>query len=63
MEGNRLSKPLFGKRTDLLYIDLKVFVTSESKLIRVLDTTKRSMDDVGMQWNEKKCAVTHVRRR
>ena len=39
-----------------------MFAAFESKLIRELGTTKRSIEEVGMQWNEKKCAVTHVRR-
>ena len=52
------------KVTDLLYIDdLKIFVSSESKLNRVMASTKSAMEDVRLQWNPKKCAVVHVRRR
>ncbi|PFX29473.1 Retrovirus-related Pol polyprotein from type-1 retrotransposable element R2 [Stylophora pistillata] len=40
-EGYKLSKPISVKVTDLLYIDdLKVFASSESKLSRVMESTK-----------------------
>ena len=59
----RWSKPVSAKITDLLYIDdLKVFAASESKLATVLKSTKLAMRDVGMEWNEKKCSVTHIKR-
>ena len=62
-EGYNLSKPNSAKVTDLLYIDdLKIFVSSESKLNRVMQSTKSAMEDVGLQWNPKKCAVAHVQR-
>ena len=58
-EGYRLSKPISAKITDLLHIDdLKVFAASESKLATAL----KSSLDVGMEWNEKKCSVTHIKR-
>ena len=62
-EGYRLSKPISFKVTDLLYIDdLKIFAASESKLNRVMNMVKTTMEDVGLAWNPKKCAVVHVRR-
>ena len=62
-EGYKLSKPNSAKVTDLLYIDdLKIFASSESKLNRVMESTKSTMEDVGLQWNPKKCAVVHVQR-
>ena len=62
-EGYKLSKPISVKVTDLLYIDyLKIFASSESKLNRVMESTKNAMEDVGLQWNSKKCAVVHVQR-
>ena len=55
-EGYKLSKPIIVKVTDLLYIDdLKIFASSESKLNRVMESTKNAMKDVGLQWNSKKC--------
>ena len=60
---DQLSKPISVKVTDLLYIDvLKIFACSESKLNRVMESTKSAMEDVGLQWNPKKCAVVHVQR-
>ena len=60
-ESYKLSKPISVKLTDLLYIDdLKIFASSESKLNRVMESTKNAMEDVGLQWNSKKCAVVHV---
>ena len=35
-------------------------MSSESKLNRVMESTKSAMEDVGLQWNPKKCAVAHV---
>ena len=62
-EGYKLSKPISFKVTDLLYIDdLKIFAASESKLNRVMNMVKTTMEDVGLAWNPKKCAVVHVRR-
>ena len=61
-EGYKLSKPISAKITDLLYIDdLKVFAASTTKMTRVLKATKESTKCMGMQWNEKKCAVTHMK--
>ena len=42
--------------------DMKIYVTSESKLDRVLKTTKVAMADIGLDFNEKKCAIAHVKR-
>ena len=62
-EGYTLSKPIGAKITDLLYVDdLKVYAASEGKLKRVLRETRVAMEDVGLQWNERKCAVVHVKR-
>ena len=62
-EGYKLSKPISAKITDLLYIDgLKVFAASAMKMTRVLKATKESTKCMGMQWNEKKCAVTHMKK-
>ena len=62
-EGYRLSKPIGAKITDLLYVDdLKVYAVSEGKLERVLRGTRVALEDVGLQWNERKCAVVHVKR-
>ena len=59
-----MSKPVSAKLTDLLYIIyvLKVFAASDSKLATELKSTKLAMRDVGMEWNEKKCSVTHIKR-
>ena len=62
-EGYKLSNPISAKMTDLLYIDdLKVFAVSATKMTRVLKATKESTKCMGMQWNEKKCAVTHMKK-
>ena len=45
-----LSKPISVKVIDLLYIDdLKMFASSESKLNRVMESTKSAMEDVRLQ--------------
>ena len=41
---------------------MKIYATSESKLDRVLKTTKVAMADIGLDFNEKKCAIAHVKR-
>lgn len=62
-KGYRLSKPIDTKFTDLLYIDdLKIFAASESRLSCVMKSVKTAMEDVGLQWNPKKCAVVHFKR-
>ena len=62
-EGYKLSKPIILKVTDVLYIDdQKIFASSESKLNRVVESTKNAMEDVGLQWNSKKCTVVHEQR-
>ena len=62
-EGYRLSKPIASKVTNLLYVDdRKVFAASEGKLNRVLKMAKlTAMENVGLQWNPKKCNVLHAR--
>ena len=58
-----MSKPISFKVTDLRYIDdLKIFAASESKLNRVTNMVKKTMEDVGLTWNPKKCQVVHVRK-
>ena len=42
--------------------DLKVFAASEARLNTVLRATSTAMQDIGLQWNSKKCYVIHVRR-
>ena len=55
--------PINGKITHFLYIDdTKIYAASESKLDRVLKTTKAAMADIGLEFNEKKCAVAHVKK-
>ena len=62
-EGYMLSRPISTRVTDLLYIDdLKIFAASESKLNTVLKSTKSAMEDIGLQWNLKKCSTIHVRK-
>ena len=62
-EGYRLSKPIGTTVTDLLYIDdLKIFAASESKLSSVMNSVRAAMEDVGLIWNPKKCAVAHFKR-
>ena len=62
-EGYKLSKPISARVTDLLYTDdLKVFAAHESKLNRVLELTQAAMEDIGLQWNPRKCAVVHIKR-
>ena len=51
------------KITHLLYIDdMKLFAASEIKLKRVMTVAKNGMESTGLKWNEKKCAVIHVKR-
>ena len=62
-KGYLLSRPISIRVTDLLYIDdLKIFAASESKLNTVLKSTKSAMEDIGLQWNPKKCSTIHVRK-
>ena len=57
-EGYRLFKPISFKVTDLQNIDdLKIFAASGSKLNRVMNMVNTTMEDVGLAWNPKKCAV------
>ena len=62
-EGYSLSKPISTKITHLLYIDdMKLFAASENQLKRVMTVAKNGMKSAGLKWNEKKCAVIHVKR-
>ena len=42
--------------------DLKMYASSENNLERVMRTVKGAMDCIGLRWNEKKCAVVHVKK-
>ena len=62
-ERYRLSRPISTKITYLLYIDdMKLFAASENKLNRDMTVAKNGMEITGLKWNEKKCAVIHVKR-
>ena len=62
-EGYSLSKLISTKITHLLYIDyMKLFGTSENKMKRVMTVAKNGMQSTGLNWNEKECAVIHVKR-
>ena len=62
-EGDRLSKPISAKITNFWYIDdLKVNAASKGKLERVMVEVRNAMEDIGLHWNERKCATVHVRR-
>ena len=62
-KGYRLSKPISTKITHLLYIDdIKLFAAFKNKLKRVMTVVKNGMKSIGLNWNEKKCAVIHVKR-
>ena len=64
IQRNQLSKPIHTKVTDLLYIDdLTIFVASKSRPSCVLKSVKAAMEEVGLQWNPKKCAVAQFKRR
>ena len=41
---------------------MKIYASSENNLERVMRTVKGGMDCIGLRWNEKKCAVVHVKR-
>ena len=60
--GCKLSKPISCKVTHLLYSDdLKMHASSENNLERVMRTVKGGMVCIGLRWNEKKCALVHVK--
>ena len=41
---------------------MKLFAASDNKLKRVMTVAKNGMESTGLKWNEKKCAVIHVKR-
>ena len=41
---------------------MKLFAASENKLKRVTTVAKNEMESTGLKWNEKRCAVIHVKR-
>ena len=46
-----------------MYIDdLKIFAASREKLRRALAAGGGAMKDIGLEWNERKCSVAHVKR-
>lgn len=57
-EGYKLSKPVGTKVTDLLYIDLKIFVS----WAEWWNPPRAQWEISGPQWNPKKCAVVRVKR-
>ena len=62
-EGYRLSRPISQKVTDLLYMDdLKINASSQGKLKVVTSDARMAMKDIGLAWNERKCAMVHVKR-
>ena len=64
-EGYRLSRTVWSKVTDLLYRSYRSTVqvaASQAKLDRVLEMTKEAIEDIGLQWNPKKCNALNVRR-
>ena len=47
----------------LLYIDdLKVFAASTQKLRTVMKSTRTAIQDIGLEWNPKKCSVVNIKR-
>ena len=55
--------PIGTTVTDLLYIDdLKIFAASKSKLSSVINPVRAAMEDMGLTWSPKKCAVAHFKR-
>ena len=42
---------------------MKLFAASENKLKGVMTIAKNGMESTSLKWNEKKCAVIHVKRR
>ena len=62
-EGYTLSNPILTEITHLPYIDdMKLFAASENKLKRVMTVAKSGMENAALKWNEKKCAVIHMKR-
>lgn len=61
-EGYRLSKPIGQVVSHRLYIDdLKVFAASREKLRRAMVAVRGAMKDIGLEWNERKCSVAHMK--
>ena len=61
-EGYRLSSPTSQRVTDLLYVDdLKIYAASQGKLQVEMSDARMAMKDIGVAWNERKCAVAHVK--
>ena len=61
-EGYRLSKPINQKNNrSTIHWWFKTFAASQDKLGRISRSTNSAMADAGLQWNERKCSVTHVK--
>ena len=61
-DGYKISKPTAQIITHILYVDdLKIYAASEEKLKRVAKKVKSCMSDVGLEWNDRKCAAAHVK--
>ena len=58
-----MTKPIGEKVTHLLYIDdMKIYAASEETLGRVIRSVKYAMANIGLEWNDRKCSVVHVKR-
>ena len=61
-DGYSLSKPI-GRKTDLIYIDnMKIYVSIKRKFETVINMVNDAMEDTGLHWNKKKCALAHVKK-
>ena len=62
-DGYILSKPIRLKITQLMFIDdLKVFAANEKILHLVLKLIQKCMEDLNMEWREKKFSIMNVKR-
>ena len=62
-EGYILSRAISHKVTDLLYIDdLRILAASQGMLQVVMSDARMAMEDIRLAWDERKCAVAHVKR-
>ena len=41
--------------------DLKIYAASQGKLQVVMSDARMAMEDIGLGWNERKCAVAQVK--
>ena len=62
-EGYKLSKPLKGKITHVLFIDdLKTYNNSQKSQCITMSHAKSIMQDAGLTWNVKKTKVANIKR-